>query len=123
VTRPPFMVGDICEVLGHRFEVVRVDTEGHAIEMRRMYVTGEVDRVSDVVRLSTVGMVQAPAEGVGPLPTGAPAPCVWRWHDDNDTYYSSCANTAKHDQPTMGWKVCPYCKGPFQIGHPLTVER
>ena len=62
MTRPPFMVGDVCEVLGHRFEVVRVDVAGQAIELRRLYVTGEIDRVSDVVRLSTDGMVQEPQQ-------------------------------------------------------------
>lgn len=64
-----------------------------------------------------------------PAPTGEPAPCVWRATSvlANPTYRAECVGgevsvwLKRSDLST--WSVCPYCKAPMQIGHPLTVER
>ncbi len=59
------------------------------------------------------------------VPTGAPAPCVWREMEDGEGKWrktvmrTTCGLREDADEmrPLSQWPFCPQC------GHPLTVER
>lgn len=56
--RPKFLVGDVCEMLGHIYKVT--DIANGWMRMRRLYVTGEVDLIRDPVELPLSGWITTP---------------------------------------------------------------
>ncbi len=69
--------------------------------------------------IEAMDALPAPVSPVEPTPE--PETCEWRWDHASEVWRSSCPTMdygdedAKHDTPTMGWKVCPYCTHPVRL--------